>query len=185
MSSKIEICNRALIRLGASPLTSLTEDSKEARLCVATYDLARKELLRSHPFNFAIKRVTLASLVQEPAFEYTYKYLLPTDCLRVLKIYNSANPFKVENGYIVTDEPELNLIYISDVTDPNKFDAMFSSLLTLGIAKDIGYTLTENASLIGILNEEFIRLKREAKLFDGQEGSPDQFDQGDWLDSRY
>jgi hypothetical protein len=48
----------ALTLLGADGvITSLTENSQNARVCNQLYDLSRQSLLRSHPWNFAFTRV--------------------------------------------------------------------------------------------------------------------------------
>ena len=49
MASVVDICNGALNQLGASTILSLTEDSKNARLCNARYTQVRDSLFRSHP----------------------------------------------------------------------------------------------------------------------------------------
>ena len=57
MASEVDICNRALSKLGAARITSLTEDSVNARACNAMYESVRDAELRAHPWNFAMKRV--------------------------------------------------------------------------------------------------------------------------------
>jgi hypothetical protein len=57
----VEICNLALAHLGEAPITALEDDTNSGRACTRIYALARQELLRSHRWNFACKRVTLAT----------------------------------------------------------------------------------------------------------------------------
>lgn len=185
MASDVQICNRALIRLGADTITALTEDTKEGRLCNILYDQLRKALLRSHPWNFAIGRAALAASVDTPAFEFTYSYPLPADCLRVWTLYNSDAKYQIEGRNLLTDADTVQIIYIKNITDTESFDPLFSSILSLRIAGELSYDITSNASLGQALMDEYMKLRREAKLFDGQEGSPPQWDSGDWLDSRY
>ena len=61
MASVIEICNSALLQLGAQAITSLTENSKNARLCNARFNTVRDSVFRSHPWNSLIKRQKLAA----------------------------------------------------------------------------------------------------------------------------
>ena len=44
MSSKVGICNSALIKLGASTIMSLADGSKNASLCNEQYDKLRDDL---------------------------------------------------------------------------------------------------------------------------------------------
>ena len=59
MPSVVEICNEAMDLLGAATITSLDENSKEARLCNRRFSTVRDAVLRSHPWNCLIKRITL------------------------------------------------------------------------------------------------------------------------------
>ena len=51
MASVVDICNGALNQLGATTIVSLTEDSKNGRLCNARYTQIRDSVFRSHPWN--------------------------------------------------------------------------------------------------------------------------------------
>ena len=88
MATEVSICSNALRRLGDAPITSLTDDTERARLCNSFYVPSRDLVLRSHPWNFAVTRPTLAQLSDTPAYEYSYQYALPNDpyCLRVLEM---------------------------------------------------------------------------------------------------
>lgn len=55
----LDVANNALERVGANSITSLSDNSKEAKLCNARIEQLRQTLLRRHPWNFAEKRVSL------------------------------------------------------------------------------------------------------------------------------
>ena len=99
MATEVSICSNALRRLGDDPITSLTDDTERARLCNAFYADARDACLRSHPWNFAITRASLAQLSATPVYGFDYQFALPTDpfCLRVLAMEFEDYVFKVEN----------------------------------------------------------------------------------------
>lgn len=61
-TSDVEICNSALQKLGAEDITSLSDNTRRAQLCNRQYNKIRKKLLRSHPWNFAIKRQFLSEV---------------------------------------------------------------------------------------------------------------------------
>jgi hypothetical protein len=185
-SSPVSICNSALIKVGADRITSLTEDTQRARLVNEQYNKCRKELLRSHPWNFATKRTELAALVQEPEYEYSYQFQLPADCLRVLKtnLY-SDEPFKIEGRLLLCDSNTIKILYIKDETDTSKFDASFDETLALRIAADIAYTLSGSATLANGLMEAYKYSLKDARSFDAQEGSADRIIADEWLVTRY
>lgn len=172
----------ALLALGANTITSLTTDTtKEAVVCNIFYDTVRQSLLRSHPWNFAIKRSTLAQLSTSPGFEYTYQYTLPSDCLRALRLYDSTSEFKIEGRYLLSNEDVVKLIYIRDVEDTSLFDPCFTEMFSLALAGSIAFTLTGTSRLSAMATERYTQLKREAKQWDGQEGTPPQWSDGNWV----
>jgi len=180
MATEVSICSNALRRLGDSPITSLTEDSERARLCNAFYEPSRDAILRSHTWNFAINRATLAKLSSAPAFEYAFQYALPTDpfCLRVLKMEFEDYEFKVENlagqgRVLLTNEGEANIIYIARVTDPSLFDSMFVDVLTAKLAVDLAYPVTNSTTLQAQMQKLFERKLSDARSLDSTEGTTD------------
>ena len=64
MASVVDICNSALNLLGASTITTLTEDSKNARLCNQRYEPIRDRTFRSHAWNCLTKEFSLQKIVQ-------------------------------------------------------------------------------------------------------------------------
>src|SRR5210317_1511007 len=126
MASVVDLCNSALNLLGASTISALTDDTKNARLCNQRYETVRNRIFRSHPWNCLIKRVQLAQDSSAPVIEFSYQYTLPSDCLRVLKIHNGTTDsiqsdmeYKIEGRNIVTNEGTVYIIYIAKITDPN------------------------------------------------------------------
>jgi hypothetical protein len=90
MASVVDICNSALNLLGASTISALTDDTKNARLCNQRYEPIRNRIFRSHNWNCLIKRVQLAKDSTSPVVEFAHQYTLPSDCLRVLKIHTGV-----------------------------------------------------------------------------------------------
>ena len=112
MVAPIDICNAAIVRVGGQMITSLTENSPTAIACNSQYDIVRRDLLRSHPWNFAIKYASLPQNTETPIFGYDYSYALPSDCLRVLEtadqeeapLYAYGGDF---NGYVTLNNKVL------------------------------------------------------------------------------
>ncbi len=169
--SAVEICNNALIKLGSNTITSLTDDTKPARLCNKMYTIMRDDLLRAHPWNFAIGRATLAQLEAAPAFGFSFQYQLPSDSLRVLKLNTSHIPYRIEGRKLLTDSNTVELIYIKRVTDEAQFDSNYSNILALRIAAQLAYVITNSVRLAESLKQEFRLELNRAKMNDAQEDS--------------
>ena len=99
MASKIEIYKMACIEMGADLVNSLTEDSKEVRALNAAWAMCLKGMLQAHDWNFAQKRVALALLTTEPAFQWEYAYTIPTDCVRPVRLGDSESELDDDSGY--------------------------------------------------------------------------------------
>ena len=191
MATEVSICANALRRLGDDPITSLTDDTERARLCNAFYSDARDAVLRSHPWNFAITRATLAQLSDTPAYGFNYQYALPTDpfCLRVLEMEYKDYIFKVENvathgRVLLTDEGTAKILYIARITDTTLFDAMFVDTLTAKLAVDLAYPVT-NSMQVQTNMQKLYQLKlSEARSIDGQEGFIDDLVSDTFTDFR-
>ena len=191
MASTVDMCNSALNLLGASTISSLTEDTKNARLCNQRFEPIRDRVFRSHNWNCLIKRVQLAQDSTAPVVEYSYAYTLPTDCLRVLKIHNgstdsikSALDYKIEGRKVVTDETTIYLVYIALITAPNEFDSYLREAISHQLAADICYAITNNSTLANnYMNRADERL-REARFIDATENALDTVEANEFTDAR-
>ena len=191
MATEVSICANALRRLGDDPITSLTDDTERARLCNAFYSDARDAVLRSHPWNFAITRATLAQLSDTPAYGFNYQYALPTDpfCLRVLEMEYKDYIFKVENvathgRVLLTDEGTAKILYIARITDTTLFDAMFVDTLTAKLAVDLAYPVTNSMQVQTNMQRLYQAKLSEARSIDGQEGFIDDLVSDTFTDFR-
>lgn len=178
----VSISNRALTFLGAQPITSLDDDTKEARACKRMYEQSRDQCLRGHPWNFAIKRVALPADTTAPAWDYTNAFSWPSDCLRIIEV-DTLEEWVVEGRKIVSDAAApLNIVYIAEVTDPTTFDALFTEAYAYRLAADIAYDITASQQVLNNMETLYQRKLAEARLVDAQEALP--ADEDSWLDSR-
>lgn len=166
MASIVEICNRALQKLGAERITSLTQDSENARAINVCFEAVRDAELRSHPWNFAIKRAQLAADSTNPAFGFDHQFTLPADCLRLLPPdqYTNYDTWQIEGRKILANEDgPLEIRYIYRVTDPQQYDALFVEVLANRLAIELCEQLTQSNSKAQIVRDDYVRAVREAK----------------------
>ena len=191
MASVVSMCNSALNLLGASTISALTDDSKNARLCNQRYEPIRDRVFRGHAWNCLHKRIQLAQNSTAPVVEYSNAYSLPADCLRVLKIHNgttdsivSSIDYKLEGKNIVTDEGTVFLIYIAKDTDPNNYDTYLQESISHQLAADIAYAVTNNATLAKNYMERADERLREARFIDATENSLGTIESSEFTDAR-
>lgn len=168
--SDLSICNSALIKIGQETITALSDNNHRAKILSEQYSKLRDEVLVAHPWNFAIKRAELAELSEAPEFEFSKKFQLPNDCLRILTLEYPDMIWRQEGDCIVTDEPTVKIKYIQRVTDTSKFSAHFAEMLSLKIASEISYMLTNDKALMESMERKYQNFAKDARSFNAQSG---------------
>ena len=196
-TTDVDICNRALSRLGTrSTIAALDENSTEARTASIWYAATRDALLRGHDWNFARRRVILGERGGElggAPTGWTYRYALPADCLRLLRIVSvggKQEPVRFEvvsDGAIrsvLSDEPEAEAIYTMRVIDPTLYDAAFSAALVDQLAAHIAYPVTQKTEVAVRLAQMARATLADAMAADAGEAMspPDRLP--DWIEVR-
>jgi len=199
MPSAVDISNAALNTLGATNITSLTEDSKAGRLINQRYELVRDAVFRSHNWNSLIKRANLAQNTVSPAFGYANQYTLPPDCLRVLEFSNgtlmypqdnmtsnTGGPvYVIEGRELLTDEATVLIKYIARIEDPNQYDTLLIDTLAARLAMEICYAITGSNAMISTTKALYDEKIKEARFVDATEGAAAKFEASDLIESRF
>lgn len=86
MASAVSICNNALVKVGATRIIALSDDTKQARTLAAIFDVKRDAELAANPWTFAIKRALLPASATPPAFGWSFAYPLPSDYLALVEV---------------------------------------------------------------------------------------------------
>lgn len=170
MATAVSICSNALLLLGGKTINDFNEDNDRARLASNLYPTFRDWLLRSHPWNCAVKRVALAPDQATPAFDYAYQFVLPSDWKRTLQVgqYGSEVDYRHEGRLILSDDNPLYLRYIADVTEAN-WDGMLVHCAMLMMAAAMAYPITMSAAQSKVQYDLFAAEMRKTKAVDGQD----------------
>ncbi|CAB4156986.1 Tail tubular protein Gp11 [uncultured Caudovirales phage] len=184
--TETDIVNRALVMIGQETVINLTGDSRAVRFSRLVLPQVRDELLRSHPWKFATRRVGLPASATPPAWGAQFSYPLPPDCLRVLGVQNTEDAgWRREGNAILTDlTAPLNVIYIASITDPNEWNAHFQACFVARLAMDLAAGVAQSGTMREQFATELRRLMREARSMDAMEASSERFDADDLIDAR-
>ena len=106
-TSKVDICARALVMIGAQPISSFTDGSTEALVASNVYEDILQASLTRHRWKFATNQKQLSLLSTAPVGRYEHAYQLPADP-GVLQI----NTLTV-NDYIIPYTRYKNMIYVN------------------------------------------------------------------------
>ena len=187
MTTPVSICSSALLMLGDNPINSFSDPTDRARMAAATWDQARDFVLRSHPWNCAVKRVTLAPTTTAPAFEWSYAFTLPGDCLRVLSVGLDGErpPYKVEGREILMMTNVCQLRYVWRNDNPATWDSMLVWGMTNVMRSIFAYGLTQSGSLEQLVQQVLQPLIRQAQAVDGSEDENEALDDSPLIAARY
>ena len=174
--TEIEVCNAAILAVGAKQIVSLDEATTTANVVKVWYQITRDAVLRAHPWNFAEKRVQLAQVAGVvPAMDYGFFYELPGDCLKVRRLSDEAVDirYKVEGRRLLTDEATVKILYTFRETNLEVWDPLAIECLIYRLAANIAYPLRQDVGLQKNMMELYRDRIPEAKGVDAQEGTPD------------
>lgn len=184
MTTAVSICSNALLRLGSDPISSFDEadltgsNIERARLAANLWPTVRRQVLRGHTWNVAIKRVLLSPDATAPVFGYASRFLRPADWLRTIAVGREecdegSFRYRTEGGYFLTDEAEFPLVYVFDNTNPATYDAGLVAACELAMAAALAYPVTKSASLAEALGAEVSNTLAIARAVDGQDDPPE------------
>lgn len=174
-ASDVSICAAALLRLGDSPINSLDEQSNRSILCANLYAQARDFIIRRHTWNCCITRAALAPLTTAPAFDWTYQFLLPPECLRVLSIGEDGDfqPWRVEGSssgrILLCNENPCYLRYVFRNEDPATWDPGLIEAVTDYLTELLAYPITKSLGVVEAMASKKERDAKVSRAIDGQE----------------
>jgi hypothetical protein len=186
-STKIDICNGALIRIGERIISSLADGTETANLCNNRYEIAKRKVFRSHPWKRLRKRAVLAASGTAPAFQWARQFPIPADCLRVWLVVDvngdPVNEWEFEGNHILSDETIVYLKYIKDYDDVSSLDDSLNEVISLQMAIEMAYQRSADESAVRRLLDEY-RLKfAEAKSIDSKEDYQKTITADEWVNA--
>lgn len=166
----------ALVKLGASTITSLTDNTIEANLCNVLYNDIVDFVISEGAWSTTIFRATLAATTNTPTFGFTYEFQLPVDplCLRVLEI-NETSPgyyvYSIEGDKLLAKISTMDIKYQGRLTNSQSFGPYLTKAIVSRVALELSYSITSNASLTERLANAYEKDIQEGLSIDGLQGS--------------
>jgi hypothetical protein len=186
MTSKSQIGKLALQHIGDRfDISDLDEASVEAEQVDLVFDNIRDAVLRQHPWSFAKKFASPASLTATTAVpvpgNWDYMFQYPTDCLKMLHIVNPLGDDKEPIRYdvarnanntrvILCNEADPEIVYTMRVTNTGQYDPEFVMALSYAIGAAIAMPLTGEVSIAKELKALSVSTGYHAEESDSNEG---------------
>jgi len=174
--TKVDICARALIMIGAQPISSFDDGSTEALVASNIYENITQSILCRHRWRFSTEQQQLSLLASAPTGRYEYAYQLPTspDLLQLNTITVADIPIEYArygdkifvNGY--DSQSALIADYIFR-QDESEFPAYFKLGLEYTLASIFAGSVARDAAMIQQFSTLAERQILIAKNTDSQE----------------
>lgn len=119
-------------------------------------------------------------------FDYQHGILLPTDCLRVLRVNDqlTSPDWRVEKGRIYTNDDTNYVKYIYNADIDDTMSILFYEALALYLAWDISLELGRDNGTKEQLGRDFKEVLAKARFVDACEDPAEQMEANDWVTSR-
>ena len=183
MSAKINVCNFALNLLGATSITSLEDDSPEAKALKNFYYIARDSVLESAEWTFATRRFKPAKSTSDPEWGWGSAFPIPSDILRVTRVDRTdyvglgtgmnRHPadHEVEGRQILCNEDVIYCKGIRRIEDEGIYSPMFDEAFGYKLAVLSCLILTESNTKMQTMAGLYVDAIAKAKSRDGMQGT--------------
>lgn len=172
-NSPIDICARALILIGADPITSFDEDTTEALVASNMYeDVARASLVNSR-WRFATNQAVLNLLSAAPTGRYDRAYQLPTDLLMLHAVTVQDLPieYQIYGDKIFADGDAADVL-VADYTFralEQNWPSYFTIAVEYALAVVFATSIARDPTLGGLMRDQGRESMAKARSLDSQQ----------------
>jgi hypothetical protein len=177
----LEIINQALGYVGQESVSDINEN-KFSRLAGVFWLSSVRQVLRAHPWNFAITRVMLAPMADAPPSGYSAQFALPADYLRLMEV--SEREYRLERKRILCDSVSIAVKYVAMVTDITLFDSLAEGALIRLLAHKLAYPITKSTTQQDAQWSAYTQELAMARIIDAQEDPAEEMEESSLITSR-
>jgi len=170
----LELCTRALLRIGAQAIASLDEGTAEAEIASGLYAGTRDALLSLHPWSFATGQAKLPRLAAQPTADFQHAFQLPPGFLRALSAGTPGAgrglPYRLLEDRLHANAAQVTLTYVFR-PDESSFPPFFAAALVARLSAEFCIPLTESSSRANMLFDQAEAELRAARRADSQQAT--------------
>lgn len=172
-TTDIDVCSRALILIGADPITSFTDSNNESLIAANMYeDIARSALVNTR-WRFATNQFVLNRLSAAPTGRYDAAYQLPNDWLmtHVVTVNDSPIDYQTYGNKLYCDATSnqqlvLDYTYRADEID---WPSYFTVAVEYELAAMFAASLARDSQLAQLMQQQATSKMIQARNLDAQQ----------------
>lgn len=171
--SSIDISSRALILIGAEPITSFTDGTTESLVASNLYEDICRSALSNTRWRFATNQAVLNRLTDAPTGRYDYAYQLPSDTLIVhaVTVNDGQIEYQIYGDMIYADTSTQDTViadYTFRATEEN-FPSYFTIALQYALASAFASSIARDSSLMNMMTQMADQAMLKARNIDSQQ----------------
>jgi len=172
-NSAIDIASRALVLIGAEPITSFDSSSTEALVASNMYEDTVRATLATARWRFATEQAVLNQLTNTPTGRFDIAHQLPSDLLilHAVTINDRLIEYTVYGDKVFSDSTT-NDTLIADYTfraEEVNFPSYFSLALQYSLASIFATSIARDDRLMQIMETKANMLMAKARNLDSQQ----------------
>lgn len=149
----ISICSRALVQLGAAPISALPDGTDASKVCVNVYEGAKRNLMSLYPWRFLMVKKNLTREAITPAGEWEYSYIIPPEAVGLVHaVFRSGSDvistteYEVFGQRIYTNHQVLIADFVAEM-DEATWPAYFVELMVGVMCEKIAFAITDQQNV--------------------------------------
>jgi len=172
-NSPIDICSRALILIGADPITSFDDGNTEALVAVNMYeDVAGASLVNSR-WRFATNQAVLNLLSAIPTGRYDRAYQLPSDLLMLHAVTVNDLPidYQIYGSKVFSDTDPADVV-VADYTyraEEQDWPSYFTLAVEYSLAVVFATSIARDSTLASLMQNQAQNAMAKARSLDSQQ----------------
>ncbi len=171
----VEICSVALVKIGASEISSFDDETFEADVARRLYEVTLRGLVASHPWHFSMAEAELDPVAEPAVGGFSYVFALPVDLLRIVSAGAGSRArgldYRLSGNRLHAASSRVVLRY-QRRPETAAFPPFFVQALIARLAAEFCLPLTEGTSRADALYKLASAEHKVARLIDSQQAMP-------------
>ena len=172
-NSAIDIASRALVLIGAEPITAFGSSSTESLVATNMYEDTVRATLSSARWRFASEQAVLAAVGSDPTRRFDKAHQLPANVLvlHAVTVNDNLVNYTVYGDKVFSNVATADTV-VADFTFrqvESEFPSYFSLALEYSLATIFATAIARSATLAKLMNEQSTLLMAKARNLDAQQ----------------
>lgn len=187
--TSLQICQQALVLIGAQPLTSFDDGTTESIACVNLYENAVRDELSQYRWRFASNQLQLSRLVDVPSAKWEAAYQLPPECLSISTVFVNDIPIDFDryedNVFCNASESDIVILEGTFRVDEQFWPAYFVQMIVYRIASQLAHSIAAQIDTSDLLDQRAMRHGRMSRNRDAQGRTAPKIDTSRLINTRF